>query len=160
MKTTNFNNEATQAQITDMAAAFNPFGWLDLQSAVTHALNVGENADWAAEQVKEFAENTDSKIKDCDPVYCVLDTILQEARNEIIELTDFDIQNDASFETHGNYCASSFDWSEESKNSLIQVLAQKDISIEDLDIKTQYFLSEVGISQEEINSNKKSQKTN
>lgn len=160
MKTRKFNNEATQDQIADMAAAFNPFGWLDLKSAVGHALNVNEDADWAAEQVKKFAESTDSKIEDCDPVYCVLDSILQHARNEVNELTDFDIQNDASFDTHSNYCASSFDWSEKSKGDLIYILSKNKIVIDNLNIKTQYFLAEVGIYQGEINAHIELQENN
>ncbi len=96
MKTeSQFNQKPTESQVNDMAAAFNPFGWLDLKAAVEHALNAGYNEYWAAEQVEEFAESCGLKVEDCDPVYCVMNSILQEARNEIDKLTGFDIQNDA-----------------------------------------------------------------
>ena len=67
-----------------------PFGSLDIRTAVKTALEVGEDGDWAAEQTREFADSCGMKIEDCDPVYCVYDTILQEARNEIGDLTGFD----------------------------------------------------------------------
>lgn len=134
--------EVTEKQVNDMAAAFNPFGWLDLKMAVQEAINAGYDAKWAAEQVQEFAESCGQKLDDCDPVYCVMNSILQEARNEILEVINFDIQNDASFDVYGNFMASSWDIDENAKPILIKLLAENNIDLQDLETVTQYWLSE------------------
>ena len=57
-----------------------------------------------------------------DPVYCVLDHILQMARNEIDDVLGYDFQNDfrgdTEFHTYGNFMCSSYDYSEAAKNDL------------------------------------------
>ncbi len=61
-----------------------------------------------------------------DPVYCVLDHILQMARNEIDEVLGYDFINDLTcgleFNTHGNFMCSSYDFSDEAKGELTQRL--------------------------------------
>ena len=147
-----FNQQPTESQVNDMAAAFNPFGWLDLRAAVTEAINAGYDADWAAEQVQEFAESCGMSIDRCDPVYCVMSSILQEARNEIDNITGFDIQNDACFDVYGNFMASSWDIDEDGKTELIAKLAENEVNLEDLSDCTQYWIYEQGITQEDINN--------
>ena len=57
-----------------------------------------------------------------DPVYCVLDHILQMARNEIDDVLGYDFQNDfrgdTEFYTYGNFMCSGYDWSEAAKDDL------------------------------------------
>lgn len=152
MKQTTTPNEN---QVSDFINEFCPFGYLDCKAAVQAALDAGENPRWAAEQVQEFADSTGSKIEDCDPVYCVYDSLMQSARNEIDELTGFDLCNDMDsghIDVYGNFMCTSFDVSEDAKTQLIGVLAASDIDIEDLDEKTQWFLSEIEISQDDINA--------
>ncbi len=61
-----------------------------------------------------------------DPVYCVLDHILQMARNEIDDVLGYDFQNDfrgdTEFYTYGNFMCSSYDWSEAAKDELTEKL--------------------------------------
>jgi hypothetical protein len=120
-----------------------PFGSLDIRAAVKAALEVGENGDWAAECVREFADSCNMKIEDCDPVYCVYDTILQEARNEIDNLISFDFYNDgAEIYTAGNFCATSYDYSS-ANDTIREKLIENEIDFADLSEKTQWFLTEI-----------------
>ena len=121
-----------------------PFGSLDIRTAVKTALEVGENGDWAAEQIREFADSCGMRIEDCDPVYCVYDTILQEARNEIDDLISFDFCNDdAEIYTAGNYCATSYDWCDDAPETIKEKLIENEIEFDGLSEKTQWFLIEI-----------------
>jgi len=90
------------------------------------------------------------KITDLDPCYVVMDSILQIARNEIEEITGFDLQNDASFETHGNFCASSYDWRSDDIDSLSEALRGNSDAMDNLSDTTRYWLSQVEIDVESL----------
>jgi len=150
--------DITNEQVNEFIAAFVPFGYADIETAIEHALNAGKDIDWASEQATEFSECCVVPINDIDVVYCVLDSILQESRNEIDNLTGFDIQNNANFETYGNYMCSCFDFSNESLEQLKTVLKKKKVIISELSQTTKYFLSEIGISQEDIQIKKRNKK--
>ncbi len=153
MKNQLLTTEATEAQINDAISSFNPFGYLDIQTAINAALQAGKTTDFVYESVCDFSENCGVKINDCDPVYCVMDAILQEARNEIDDLTGFDFCNDCTegeIYTAGNFMCTSYDYKEQSKEELINALTESKIIIEDLSQATQYFLSEIEINQENI----------
>ena len=62
-----------------------------------------------------------------DPVYCVLDHILQMARNELDDVLGYDFQNDyrgggTEIYTYGNFMCSSFDRSEGARGELQEKL--------------------------------------
>lgn len=155
MTTQKFNAGATDYQIKNFYRALVPFGYMDVARAVEHAYNAGHDADWAAEQIEEFMGGVDSNtLNDIDPVYCVMDRILQDARNEIDNLTDFDIQNDVSFDTYGNCMCSNWQYSDKDKEALIEALAFVDVNIEDLEQGTQYFLDSCEIGQNHIDEAK------
>ena len=121
-----------------------PFGSSDIRKAVEIALEVGESGEWAAEQVQEFAESCGVNIDKCDPVSCVYDAILQEARTEIEEKTNFDFCNDGTdIWTSGNYVAPSYDWSNDSPEIIKEKLQENDIIFESLSLKTQWFLEQI-----------------
>ena len=141
-------NEITAKQIDrefdNFTASLIPFGILDIRTAVNIALEVGEDGEWAADQLSEFADSCNIKIKDCDPVYCVYDAILQEARNEIDNLINFDFLNDgAEIDTCGNFCATSYDWRDEANETIKEKLIENEIEFSDLSIKTQWFLEQI-----------------
>lgn len=145
MKTT---NEITEQQIIsnydDFTNYLVPFGSLDIRTAVNTALQVEEDGEWAAKQLEDFAESCDMKIEDCDPVYCVYDAILQEARNEINDLINFDFLNDgAEIDTYGNFMATSYDWRDEANETIKEKLIENGIEFLDLSIKTQWFLEQI-----------------
>jgi len=154
MKTQNLNIEANELQINNAIAEFCPFGSLDIKTAVNVALRAGKDTDYVYECVNEFAEQCEQSIDKCDPVYCVMDAILQEARNEISEECNFDFCNDltnGSIDTYGNFMCSSFECSDDAKEQLIEVLKTNNIDIDNLSEATQYFLSEIEISSEDLN---------
>lgn len=153
MKNENLNTQATELQIQNAITSFNPFGYLDIKAATNAALQAGKTTDFVYESVSEFADSCGMKIEDCDPVYCVMDAILQEARTEIEEVTGLDFCNDfesGEFYTVGNYMSTSYDYKTETKKELIEALKNVNAIIENLSDSTQYFLSELEISQEDL----------
>jgi hypothetical protein len=145
---TNTTTTPTKEQIDYAFDSFTnyliPFGSMDIRMAVETALEVGENGEWAAEQVQEFADSCGMKIDDCDPCYCVYDAILQEARTEIDGLIDFDFLNDgAEIDTHGNFMCTQYDYKSEAPETIKQKLIEAEIVFEDLSEKTQWFLSQI-----------------
>jgi len=142
--TTNPTKEQIDYAYDCFTNALIPFGSMDIRSAVNTALEVGEDGEWAAEQVQEFADSCGMKIDDCDPCYCVYDSILQTARGEIEDLTGFDFLNDgAEIDTAGNYCCTSYDWRNEAPETIKQKLIEAEIVFADLSEKTQWFLSQI-----------------
>ena len=108
-----------------------PFGSRDIYEAVNTALDGGHDGDWLAEQINEFIESTGVTMESIDPNYIAYDSLLQEARNDIDELTDIDIMNDVSEEVnvYGNFMCTTLDYTEEAKDELLKIL--KEISEED-----------------------------
>jgi hypothetical protein len=155
MKTTNLNIEANDLQINNAVASFCPFGYLDIKAAVNAALRAGKDTDFVQECVQEFAESCGITFEKCDPVFCVLDAILQEARNEISEECNFDFINDIKkgyIDTYGNFMCSSYQCTSNAKEELTKILSVNNINIEDLSEATQYFLSEIEITQDDVNA--------
>ena len=155
--TTNKNAEVTESHVSDYMAEFCPFGWMDCKAAVEAATEAGYDYRWAAEQVTEYMDSCGVKIDDVDPVACVYDSILQEARGEIETETGYDLCNDCKsgeIYTAGNFMCTSYDYKEGAKQELIDKLAEHDVQIEDLSEATQWFLSQCEISQEDIETSK------
>ena len=80
---------ANLKEITENAINYNyemftnyliPFGSLDIRTAIKTALQVGEDGEWAAEQIEEFAESCGININEVDPVYCVYYCVCVYAR--------------------------------------------------------------------------------
>jgi len=139
-----------KTEIEDFKAMFCPYGYLDIQKTVCEALGAGKDVHWAFEQLEEFAESCGMKITDLDPCYVVMDSILQIARNEIEEITGFDLQNDASFETSGNFCASTYDWRSEDIDSLSEALRDNPDALDNISDTTRYWLRQVEIDLESL----------
>jgi hypothetical protein len=124
---------------------------MDMQAAVTSAIQAGKDSCYVYECVSEFAESCGMPIDKCDPVYCVMDSIMQEARSEIEQMTGFDLCNDiqdGSIDTAGNYMCTTYDYSGNAIEELTQVIKGKELNMEDFSEATQYFLSELEISLE------------
>ncbi|MDQ8051958.1 MAG: hypothetical protein REI78_02980 [Pedobacter sp.] len=133
-------------EIEDFKGAFCPYGFLDIQFAVTESINAGHGGDWAFEQIEAFSNECDIKFSNLDPCSVVMDSILQEARNEIEELTGFDVQNDASFDVYGNFMASSWKFDDEDVLLLVDKLKEQINKVDDFSKATIYWLSEIGIN--------------
>ncbi len=154
MKNEYLTQDATDQQIDNAIIDFCPFGYLDMKAAVNAAIQAGESTSYVYDCVSEFSESCETPINDCDPVYCVLDAILQETRNELDSLIGFDFCNDLKsgyIDTYGNFMCSCYNYSGNAKEELIQVLKDNSIELSELSDKAQYFFSELEITQEEIN---------
>ena len=137
--------EYLEREIAEFRGSFCPYGYLDVKKTLEEAWAIGKDGDWAYEEVKWFAQMCDTPLEDVDPCYAVMDRILQDARNEIEELTGFDIQNDADFYTAGNYMATTYDWKSEDVEELTERLRPYYYRLERLSDLTKYWLSQVDI---------------
>ena len=128
----------------NFTSAMVTFGSMDIRRAVTVACEVEEDGDWVAEVVQEQAEQLEMNVNDLDIVSEVYNQILQESRNEIDDLIDFDFCNDgADIYVTGNYCATSYDWSDNANETIKERLIENGIDFEDLSVKCQWFLTEI-----------------
>lgn len=156
MSTETNNIEITERDFTAYYRQLVPFGYMDAEAAIRTACEAGKDADWAAEQVTEYMESTDSKIDEVDPVACVYDSLLQIFRGEIEELTGFDFMNDSESSTPiyvaGNCMCTSFDYKDDAIQELTSKLKEHEISIEDMSSEAQWVLSELYITQETISA--------
>ena len=103
-----------------------PFGSRDVYEAIKTVISAGYEGDYLAERILEFMEDTGSKLEDIDPNYIAYDSLLQETRSEIEELTGIDILNDLSEEVYvaGNYMCTTLDYSEDAKKELLDVISE------------------------------------
>ncbi|CAH0278497.1 hypothetical protein SRABI27_03704 [Pedobacter sp. Bi27] len=142
--------ENLEREIGEFREAFCPYGYLDIKMAVENALSAGHDSGWAYEQVEAFADECCMKISDIDPCYVVMDSIMQEARNEIEGLTGFDLQNDAGFEVYGNYMCTCYDWRDEDIEGLKQALKENEVTSDDLSDATMHWLGMIDVNIEEL----------
>jgi len=143
----------TEQEIANFNANILPYGYLDVKAGINHFLRYGKTGYELAEAVEQFNEETNTPLKDVDVTYVAYDVVLQEIRNEISDLIGFDICNDANFYTYGNYCCSSYDYTEQDKEKLITAIAETtQEQREELlnSEKVSKFLDDVEISQEDI----------
>jgi hypothetical protein len=118
------DEKRVESEIERFTSGLIPMGYLDIKSAVQTALDGGHDGDWLVEQVNQFCEDTDTALSDVDVNYVAYDSLFQEARNDIDELTGIDIINDLSEEVqvYGNYMCTTLDCSEEAKDEVSKVL--------------------------------------
>jgi hypothetical protein len=120
------------------------YGLYDIKTAVITAIEVGEDGDWVAELVQQRAEDYEMNVNDLDIVSEVYNDILQTSRNEIDDLINFDFSNDgADIYTAGNYCATSYDWSDNANETIKDKLIENEIVFEDLSEKCKWFLTQI-----------------
>lgn len=138
--------------VSELQVQFSPFGYLDLQAVC----EIWEEVELHEGELFEIIDDARESIgyqnwDNFDPVYCVLDHVLQIARNYIDEITGYDFVNDYSgrwseIYVYGNFMCSRFDYSESAIEELKEKIAPY---IEKLtcDKFTKYFLSEIGITE-------------
>ena len=112
-------------------------GSLDVQEAILHFFDYGKNGCELAEALADYCDSIGiydySKI---DITHVAYVTILQEVRNDILNIIGFDICNDADFYiagnvcngadfyTAGNYCATAYVFSDEDVIKLQKALKE------------------------------------
>lgn len=139
-------------EIEDFKGSFCPYGYLDVQKAVSDAIAAGYNGNWAFEQIERFSSECDIKFSNIDPCYVVMDAILQQVRAEIESICGFDIQNDAYFDVYGNYMGSSWHYNDEDTQRLNEVLKENRLKLKELSKAALYFLAEVEIDFDQLKS--------
>ena len=128
----------------NFTSAMVTYGSMDIRRAVYVAIEVEEDGDWVAEVVQEQAEEMGMNVNDLEIVSEVYNDILQTSRNEIDDLINFDFCNDgADIYVAGNYCATSYDWSDNSNEIIKEKLIENEIEFSDLSVKCQWFLTEI-----------------
>jgi len=116
------SDERTERQFDRFTSSITDFGSGDIASAVEKADEVGIGGSELADIVREFGDETETPLNDIDVVAVLYDHILQNARNEIDSVLNFDIQNDADFYVAGNFLATSYDYSSESLEKLTEII--------------------------------------
>jgi len=122
IKPTSGSDERTERQFDRFTSSITDFGSGDIASAVEKADEVGIDGRELADIVREFGDETETPLNDIDVVAVLYDHILQNARNEIDSVLNFDIQNDADFYVAGNFLATSYDYSSESLEKLTEII--------------------------------------
>ena len=148
-------DEKLKYEIECFNSAIAPFGYADVKEAVRTAIEGGHNGDWVAEQIEEYMDSCGiTKLTEIDPNYIAYDSLLQEARNDITELTDKDILNDTSHqvEVYGNFMCTSLDYTEEAKEELLEIL--KEISVDDETDAVKWLINEMDFL-DELNEKRK-----
>ncbi len=90
--------EVTKAQVEELQGYFSPYWYLDLKTAIEHGQEVGLFPSDIYDLINDARECMGFKqfeaFDEMDPVYYVLDHILQMARNEIDNVLGYDFIND------------------------------------------------------------------
>ena len=120
------NKERLDREIGDFTAYLIPFGSADIQTAIETALDAEHDGQWAAEQVEQWAEDTETPLKDIDCVAVVYESIFEEARTDIESATEKDIVNDTKEQVYvaGNYMCTSLDYSEKAQAELKEIMSK------------------------------------
>ncbi len=108
--------------IVHFRSNFCPYGYLDIKCALQFLFDFGKTHYDLVDAVKEFHESCDTPYDKIDPCFIAYDLVLQEARSELLEIIDFDIQNDADYHVLGNYLATCYQWCAESEKHLTTAL--------------------------------------
>jgi hypothetical protein len=131
--------EVTDRDIERFQASFAPWGYRDIDKALTAYREAGKTDDDLREAVEEFSDSvlgTDTKLENIDVCFVAFDTLQQEARTEIENATGKDISNDepySSVTVYGNYMCTDFDGSNEARiatKSLIDTMKEKSEVVE------------------------------
>lgn len=138
------NQELIDIERDNFLSALNPFASLDIERALGIAVEVDKGGEWVANVVNNYTEELGITLTGVDVVDCVYEAILQEARTEIDDLTDFDFCNDgADIYVAGNYTATTYDWGEGDNIKIKDKLIEKGIVFDELSVKTRWFLTEI-----------------
>ena len=132
-------------EIKSFKENFCKFWYLDIETAIKKADEVWINWDKLYEIMKEEADSIWIDINELDPVYIIYEYILQEARNNIIEITWFDFVNDwAEVCTYWNYMATSYDYRDEYLEIIKEKIKDFEKELKE-NIFTKNFLEELNI---------------
>lgn len=151
-------NERTADEITsrnydELMGQLCPWGSSDVWHMIKTAEEVNLSMYELAEILQEQAENWDINLYNDNPttdVNALLnDYILNQARNNIEELTGIDIVNDFDVYFFQNYLDCPLRYSAECQEAIEEAIKEKELKKSDFDVYSLYVLDEMCISIEE-----------
>jgi len=138
-------------EVRELESYFCPYGHLDLQAACKIWEQVELCEQDLFEVIEEFRESCGyDSFESLDPVYCVLDHILQMARNHIEEKTGYDFLKDfsgpwAEIYSKANFLDRSYDYLEEAIKELKEKISLKQYAELMKDKYCNYVFTKIGI---------------
>lgn len=129
----------------DFLEAINPFKSLDLRMALDITNEIGEDADWLAEQVYSYMEETGCIISEINIVFMLHYYISYYVREDLEKLLGLD-EYSLDFPIHQNYIDTNHIVSDEELEKVEKAIKQKQINITELSEMEQWFLSSIGIT--------------
>ena len=139
-----------ECEINRFMSEILPFGSIDIRAAVQTAIDGRHEGAWAADQIKDFVEETGTSLSCVDPNYVIYDALLQEARNDIQNLGGSDIMNDTSEQVYvvANFSCTTLDYSDHARTEIINILAQ--ISSDNYTDAMRWLITELDIHVSEL----------
>lgn len=138
--------ENTEKLILDLYTSILPYGRLDMEHLANFLENSEIEIDDFSEYLESYCEETESNLIETDLNYVAYEYLLQQARNEIEELTGKDIVNDTTKQdlyVYGNYIDTQYDFSDETTEEIKEWL--KDINKESMSKQLIAFLEYINI---------------
>ena len=118
--------EYIRREIEDFQRSYCPYGYLDIEQAILHADAYGYKSTDLQEWLDQFFDDVGMDRNDVDITALAYEEVLQIVRGIIDNEIGFDIMNDGDFYTYGNYMASSYDYSQEGYDALIDAIKNAD----------------------------------
>ncbi len=150
MKTKELTEKQIDRAYDDFINNLIPFGSMDIRFCVQTALEVNIDMDKLVDIISDYCKETETDLfnsKNTVDIIAILnDHIIQEARNEIDEKLNIDIQNDFDTYFFSNYIDCPLQYSEECKKTIMNALKKKKIALKELSECTQYVLNEMGLA--------------
>lgn len=112
--------------VSELQSYFCPFGYSDIQAVC----EIWDETELKESKLFDIIDDSRKSMDylnwdGFDPVYSVLDHVMQTARNKIEEITGYDFINDFSgswteINVHGNFMCSSIDYSDNAVEELVK----------------------------------------
>lgn len=131
-----------QKRVNNLQIKFCPFSYLDLEFCLDVALKIDQDEDWVYETIENYQSETGIELNEIDPCFVVYQEIANLARNVLGVLQGIDDIADL-YDIYPNFLCTSFVASTESAEKLNKLLEENGISVEDLDLATQYFINQI-----------------
>jgi len=110
----------------ELQACFSPNGYRDMEAAAIALHEAGISDSEFVEACEDFAHECGMTVSKLDICAYAYDYILQQARTDIESAIGIDIMNDTEHQigVAGNFCATTYDYSEEAKTEFMEIVEQ------------------------------------
>jgi hypothetical protein len=116
-----------------------------IAEAIQLARDLNKTDKWVADSVLELHNECSEELHNIDPLYACYESIFWSFWDEILHLTDIDIQDlDGKFLKFDDIKAP-FGCDETYKESLVDILKEYSIASNTLSLESKYFLKSIGI---------------